>query len=64
MHVEVRTTHLEEGTSMRFDPRGRGGKIGDHGRYRFRIGVGTKEGDELTPAFPMPLLFTLIAEKP
>jgi ubiquinone/menaquinone biosynthesis C-methylase UbiE len=63
MRAGLRTAHLEEGTSMSFDPRGMGGEIGDDGRYRFRIGVGTKEGDPLTPAFPLPLLFTLIGEK-
>lgn len=63
LHAGLGTIHLEESTSMSFDPRGMGGEIGDDGRYRFRIGIGTREGDALTPAFPLPLLFTLVAEK-
>ena len=63
MEAGLRTTYLKESTSMSFDPRGRGGEIGDDGRYRFRIGEGTEEGGQRSPTLPRALLFTLLAEK-
>lgn len=56
--------YLEEHTSMTFDPRGMPdvGLEGD-GRYRVRIGAGSATGGERGPAYPVPVLFTLLATK-
>ena len=56
------TTYLEEHTSMSFDPRGMVGcPLEPDGRFRLRIGVGPVAGDSRTEAYPLPVLYTLIA---
>ena len=57
--------HLEEHTSMGFDPRGMDETTAESdGRYRVRVGVGAKNGDDRDPAFPIPVLYTLLATRP
>jgi SAM-dependent methyltransferase len=58
----LRLTYLEEHTHMSFDPRGMDETTPEpDGQYRFRIGVGAKNGDTRDPAFPLPVLFTFLA---
>jgi hypothetical protein len=33
------------------------------GRYRFRVGLGAVNGDERDSAYPLPVLYTLLATK-
>ena len=57
--------YLEEHTSMSFDPRGmEETTVEADGRYRCRIGLGPLNGDERGPAYPLPVLYTLLASKP
>jgi SAM-dependent methyltransferase len=60
----LRTSYLEEHTSMSFDPRGMDGGIESDGRFRLRLGTGAHDGFVTVGACPMPVLFTLIAQKP
>jgi ubiquinone/menaquinone biosynthesis C-methylase UbiE len=58
----LRTQYLEEHTSMSFDPRGMDGLSPEpDGRFRLRIGLGPVEGTGRLPAYPLPVLFTLLA---
>lgn len=61
----LRIRHLEEHTPMGFDPRGMG-ELSDEseGRFRLRIGRGSPAVESVTPGEPLPVLFTLIADKP
>jgi ubiquinone/menaquinone biosynthesis C-methylase UbiE len=49
--------HLEEHTSSSFNPRQPGTGMEEDGRYRYRIGQGAAG----SPAYPLPVLFTLLA---
>jgi SAM-dependent methyltransferase len=51
---------LDEHTSAPFDPRGSLLARDDDGRFRLRLGVGPDGG----PGEPLPILFTLVTEKP
>jgi 2-polyprenyl-3-methyl-5-hydroxy-6-metoxy-1,4-benzoquinol methylase len=55
-------TYLEEHTSGSFNT---GQFLGpeDDGRFRLRLGVGAERDGRREPACPMPVLYTLIAEK-
>jgi SAM-dependent methyltransferase len=55
-------TYLEEHTSGSFNT---GQFLGpeDDDRYRLRLGVGAEREGRREPAFPMPVLFTFLAEK-
>jgi SAM-dependent methyltransferase len=59
----LRLTYLEEHTSRSRDPRGTDSPSDADGQYRVRIGVGGQNGDERDPAFPLPVLFTLLATR-
>lgn len=62
MHAGLAVTHLEEHTSMTFDPRGlEGSGLDEDGRYRLRIGQRRLEGESRNAPFPRPVLFTLLA---
>jgi SAM-dependent methyltransferase len=60
--------YLEEHTAMDFDPRGvEDNPLDEDGQYRFRLGQGAlisaSKGPSRDPAFPMPVLFTLLATR-
>ena len=58
----LRITHVEEHTSMGFDPRGLADDgLDEDGRYRLRIGAGEVVDGSPLPACPLPVLFTLLA---
>jgi SAM-dependent methyltransferase len=58
-------TYLEEHTAMDFDPlEMRDAPKEPDGRYRVRLGVGASVGDTRGPAYPLPVLFTLLATAP
>ena len=61
-HAGLTVSHLEEHTSMGFDPRGleEGGVEAD-GRYRLRIGRGGLVDGVPGPPPPLPVLVTLLA---
>ena len=57
--------YLEEHTSMSFDPRDMDESAAEtDGRYRFRVGLGAVHGEEHDAAYPLPVLYTLLATKP
>ena len=57
--------YLEEHISMSFNPRGVDETAAEtDGRYRFRVGLGALHDDEHDPAYPLPVLYTLLATKP
>ena len=57
--------YLEEHTSMGFDPRAMDESAAEaDGRYRFRVGIGALHGSNRDPAYPLPVLYTLLASKP
>lgn len=57
--------YLEEHTAMSFDPRGMPDTpLEQDGQYRLRIGVGAVNGDTRDVAYPLPVLFTLLATRP
>jgi SAM-dependent methyltransferase len=61
----LRTTYLEEHLSMGFDPRGMDPEsVESDGGYRLRLGVGRAHAEERDAAFPVPVLYTLIAGRP
>jgi hypothetical protein len=50
---------------MSFNPRGVDETAAEtDGRYRFRVGLGALHDDEHDPAYPLPVLYTLLATKP
>ncbi|HLK46081.1 MAG TPA: hypothetical protein VKT18_08825, partial [Acidimicrobiales bacterium] len=55
-------TYLEEHTSGSFNT-GQFDGPEDDGRYRLRLGVGAAREGGHEPAFPMPVLYTLIAQR-
>lgn len=56
------TRSLVEHTAMSFDPRGLDGTaLEDDGRFRLRLGLGPETPEGRAPAFPMPVLYSLIA---
>ncbi len=56
------TTSLVEHTAMSFDPRGLDEPaIEDDGRFRLRLGSGPATPEGRAPAYPMPVLYSLIA---
>jgi SAM-dependent methyltransferase len=64
MGAGLRTTYLEEHTSMSFDPRGMADKgLEQDGRFRLRLGEGALVGETREQAHAMPVLFTLLATK-
>jgi 2-polyprenyl-3-methyl-5-hydroxy-6-metoxy-1,4-benzoquinol methylase len=56
----LRLIHLEEHVEAPFDPRGSLLTREDDGQFRLRLGVGAKGA----PAEPLPVLFTMVAERP
>jgi len=55
--------HLIEHTSATFNT-GQYDGPEDDGRYRLRLGVGAERDGGRDPAFPLPVLYTLVARKP
>lgn len=55
--------HLGEHTSGTFNT-GQFEGPEDDGRYRLRLGVGAEVDGRREPAFPLPVLYTLVARKP
>ena len=55
--------HLEEHLSMAFDPRGMDPPTEADGRFRLRLGRGSPDPGSDEPGSPLPVLFTLVAEK-